>query len=81
MKSTGIVRKVDALGRIVLPIELRRTLEIGERDAVEICVEGNGIVLRKYRLTCVFCDGTKDIQTFKGKNVCPRCLQELRDMR
>ena len=79
MKSTGIVRKVDALGRIVLPIELRRTMDIGDRDAVEICVEGSNIVLRKYRPTCVFCDTAKEVRMFKGKNVCPRCLQELRE--
>ena len=79
MKSTGIVRKVDELGRIVLPIELRRTLDIGERDALEIYVEGATIVLKKYRPTCVFCDGSKDIQTFKGKNICPKCLKELRE--
>lgn len=77
MKSTGIVRKIDALGRIVLPIELRRTLDIGERDAVEISVEGSNIVLRKYRPACVFCEATKDVQTFKGKNICAKCLQEL----
>ena len=77
MKSTGIVRKVDELGRIVLPIELRRTLDIGERDALEIYVEGATIVLKKYRPTCVFCDGSKDIQTFKGKNICAKCLREL----
>ena len=80
MKSTGIVRKVDALGRIVLPVELRRTLDIGDRDALEICVEGPNIVLRKYRPTCVFCDAAKDVQVFKGKNVCPKCLQELREI-
>ena len=80
MKSTGIVRKIDALGRVVLPVELRRTMDIGDRDAVEICVEGGNIVLRKYRPTCVFCDTAKDVQTFKGKCVCPRCLQELQEV-
>ena len=78
MKSTGIVRKVDELGRIVLPIELRRTLDIGERDALEIYVEGATVVLKKYRPTCIFCDSTRDIQVFKGKNICPKCLRELR---
>ena len=78
MKSTGIVRKIDALGRVVLPVELRRTLDIGDRDAVEICVEGSNIVLRKHRPTCIFCDTAKDVQMIKGKCVCPRCLQELR---
>lgn len=78
MKSTGIVRKVDELGRIVLPIELRRTLDISERDALEIYVEGSAIILKKYRPTCVFCDSAKDVSVFKGKNICPKCLRELR---
>lgn len=78
MKSTGIVRRVDELGRIVLPIELRRTLDIGEKDALEIFVEGSTIVLKKYRPTCVFCDSTWDVFVFRGKNICPKCLRELR---
>lgn len=80
MKSTGIVRKVDELGRIVLPIELRRTLDIGERDTLEIFVEGANVVLRKYRPTCIFCDSAKDIAIFKGKNICPKCLKELQEV-
>lgn len=79
MKSTGIVRKVDELGRIVLPIELRRTLDISEKDTLEIYVEGSAIVLRKYRPSCIFCDSTQDVFQFKGKNLCPRCLKELRN--
>ena len=78
MKSTGIVRKVDELGRIVLPIELRRTLDISERDALEIYVEGSAIILKKYRPTCVFCDSVKDVSVFRGTNICPKCLRELR---
>ena len=80
VKSTGIVRKVDELGRIVLPIELRRTLDIAEKDALEIYVEGSSIVLKKYRPSCIFCDSTKDVAVFKGKNVCPRCLREMKNM-
>ena len=79
MKSTGIVRKVDELGRIVLPIELRRTLDIAERDSLEIFVDGPSIVLRKYQPSCVFCDSAKNVINFKGKNVCPNCLKELRE--
>lgn len=79
MKSTGIVRKVDELGRIVLPIELRRTLDIAEKDALEIYVEGSSIILRKYRPSCIFCDSSKDITMFKGKNICPKCLRELQN--
>lgn len=56
MKSTGIVRKVDELGRIVLPIELRRTLGIEEKDRIEIFVDGESIILRKYQPACIFCD-------------------------
>ena len=67
MKSTGIVRKVDELGRIVLPIELRRTLDISEKDTLEIYVEGSAIVLRKYRPSCIFCDSTRDVFQFKGR--------------
>ena len=61
MKATGIVRRVDELGRIVLPIELRRTLDITERDALEIYVEGSSVILKKYRPSCIFCDGVKDL--------------------
>lgn len=80
MKSTGIVRKVDELGRIVLPIEMRRTLYIGEKDALEIYVEGSSVILKKYKPSCVFCDATKDITVFKGKNICPKCLKELKEL-
>ena len=80
MKSTGIVRKVDELGRIVLPIEMRRTLDIGEKDALEIYVEGSSVILKKYKPSCVFCDATKDITVFKGKNICPKCLKELTEL-
>lgn len=78
MKSTGIVRKVDELGRIVLPIELRRTLDIAEKDALEIYVDGSSVILRKYRPNCMFCDSSKDVQGFKGKNICAKCIQELK---
>ena len=80
MKSTGIVRKVDELGRIVLPIEMRRTLDIGEKDALEIYVEGSSVILKKYKPSSVFCDATKDITVFKGKNICPKCLKELKEL-
>lgn len=78
MKSTGIVRKVDELGRIVLSIELRRTLDISEKDALEIYVDGSAIVLKKYRPSCIFCDSSRDLMVYKEKNICPRCLKELR---
>ena len=77
MKSTGIVRKVDELGRIVLPIELRRTMGIDVKDALEIYVEGDTIMLRKYEPSCVFCGNAKEIIHFKGNNVCSTCAREL----
>ena len=80
MKSTGIVRKVDELGRIVLPIELRRTLDIAEKDSLEIYMEGSSIVLKKHQPACVFCDDTRDVVLFHGKNVCAKCLAELKDI-
>ncbi len=77
MKSTGIVRKVDELGRIVLPIELRRTLDIAIKDALEIYVDNDAIILKKYEPSCIFCGNSKDVISFKGKNICPKCLDEL----
>lgn len=77
MKSTGIVRKVDELGRIVLPIELRRTLEIAERDSLEIYVEGSTIILKKYEPACIFCNDAKDVVNYKGRNICRSCLNEM----
>jgi len=78
MKSTGIVRKVDELGRLVIPKELRRTLDIEEKDALEIYVEGEQIILKKYEPTCIFCGEGKDVLNYKGKNICKNCLEELR---
>ena len=80
MKSTGIVRKVDELGRIVLPIEMRRTLDIAEKDSLEIYVEGSSVILKKYKPSCIFCDGTKDVSVFRDKNVCSRCMRELKSL-
>lgn len=78
MKATGIVRKVDELGRIVLPIELRRTLDIAEKDPLEIYVDGTAIVLKKYQPSCIFCGESKKVVEFKDKNICQKCLRELR---
>ena len=77
MKSIGIVRKVDELGRIVLPIELRRTLDIAERDALEIYVDGPSIILKKYQPACIFCDDAKDVINYRGKNICHTCIKAL----
>lgn len=78
VKSTGIVRKVDELGRIVLPVELRRTMDIAEKDALEIYVDGNHVILKKYEPTCIFCGDAADVVYFKGRNICKNCLEELK---
>jgi AbrB family transcriptional regulator, transcriptional pleiotropic regulator of transition state genes len=70
MKSTGIVRKVDPLGRIVIPIELRRTLDVGVQDSIEIFTEDNMIILKKYEPVCIFCGRSKDVTDNKGKKIC-----------
>ncbi len=79
MKSTGIVRKVDELGRIVIPKELRNTLNIEEKDSLEIYVDGEHIILKKYEPACIFCGNAKDVQVYKGKNICPACMDELKN--
>lgn len=79
MKSTGIVRRVDELGRVVIPIELRRTLEIAEKDALEIYVDGEQIILKKYQPACIFCGDASNVVNFKGKNICKACLKELKN--
>ena len=79
MKNTGIVRKVDELGRVVLPMELRRTMDIKENDPLEIFVDGEQIVLKKYIPSCIFCGEAKDVISFNGKKICMKCLNELKE--
>lgn len=78
MKSTGIIRKIDELGRIVLPIELRRKMDISEKDSLEIYVDGDSVILKKYEPTCIFCGESKNVISYKDKNVCASCVQELK---
>jgi len=78
MKALGIVRKVDELGRIVLPVELRRTLDIGEKDAIEMFVDDQSIILKKYEPSCIFCGEARNIIDYKGKNICSECMEELK---
>ena len=77
MKSTGIVRRIDELGRVVLPIELRRNLGIMEKDPIEIYVDEDSIILKKYAPSCVFCGSSEEVEQFRGKNVCKKCAEEL----
>jgi len=79
MKSTGVVRKVDELGRIVLPIEIRKTLDINVKDPVEIFTDGNQIVLQKYQPACLFCNDVENVVYFNGKRVCTACIQKMKE--
>ena len=80
MKSTGIVRKVDEQGRIVLPIELRRTLDLGERDELEIYLDDDKVILKKYEPACIFCGSGFGLVTYQGKNVCMECIQNMNNI-
>lgn len=77
MKATGVVRGVDQLGRIVLPVELRRNLNIDIKDSLEIYVDGDMVILKKYEPACVFCGEAKDIKHYEGKNICNKCIGKL----
>lgn len=80
MKSTGIVRKIDELGRIVLPKELRNTLKIGHKDAMEIYVEDECIIIKKYEPACIFCGSASDVVTYLDKKLCKDCIEKLKEI-
>ena len=78
MKALGTVRKVDELGRIVLPIETRKRLELSPGDGVEIFVEKDRVILKKYEPSCIFCGDADDVVTYKEKKICRKCLADLK---
>ena len=78
MKSLGTIRHVDELGRIVLPIETRKRLDLNTKDSVEIFVEKDRIILKKYAPACIFCGNADDIIEYKEKKICKKCLEEMR---
>ena len=77
MKSTGIVRKVDELGRVVIPIELRNKFDIKIKDPIEIFVDGSSIVLKKYEPNCIFCGNSKELIDYNEKLVCKKCAEKI----
>lgn len=81
MKSKGILKSVDELGRIVLPKTMRENLGIDIRDKVELFVEGDRIILQKYVPACIFCDATENIVLFNGKRLCAECLEGLKQLK
>ncbi|MBE7029726.1 MAG: AbrB/MazE/SpoVT family DNA-binding domain-containing protein [Clostridia bacterium] len=78
MKSTGIVRKIDELGRLVLPIELRRNMNLDIKDPIEIFVEDDMIILKKYESSCIFCQDARDNVIYENKHVCRKCIEKLK---
>ncbi len=80
MKSTGITRQVDELGRFVLPIEIRRSLGIEVKDALEIFTDEGRIILQKYQPACIFCANADDIVHFEGKRICRACLEKMKTL-
>ena len=82
MKSTGIIRQVDKMGRVVIPKEIRDQLNIkNEVDSLEVFMQDDNIVLRKYRPACFFCDTLDELVNFKGYNVCVNCIEKLQKLR
>lgn len=78
MKSTGVIRNLDQLGRIVLPIELRRVLSIGVGESLEFYSSEDSIILKKYEPACTFCHNASGIKVYRGKSVCGECYSELK---
>ena len=77
MKATGIIRKVDELGRIVIPIEIRNKFNISVKDDIEIFVEGKSIVLKKYEPNCIFCGNTNKLIEYNNTMICGKCLDKI----
>lgn len=77
MKSTGMIRRVDELGRVVIPKEIRNKLDIQEKDPLEIYVQEDCIILKKYESNCIFCGNTKDLIEYREKLICKKCLKDL----
>ena len=80
MNQSHFVRKMDELGRLVIPVELRRTLNIKTDDSLEVFVDGEYIMLKKYEPACIFCGNAKDVENIRGKNVCKDCLEEMKKL-
>ena len=80
MKNTGVVRRIDGLGRIVIPMEYRRTLGINERDPLSISLAGDRIVVERHKAACTFCGQEEGVRTFRGQSVCNGCMEALRGL-
>ena len=81
MKSTGIIRRMDELGRVVIPIEIRNQFNIAEKDPIEIYVDGSSIVLKKFEPNCIFCGNTKNLLEYQGKLICKDCSKKIGNLK
>ena len=79
MKSTGVIRRIDELGRIVIPMEIRNQFDISVRDSLEIFVDESNIIIKKVEESCIFCGNTKDLIKFKGKLICKNCTSSFKE--
>lgn len=80
MNNTGIIRRIDELGRIVIPIEIRNNFDIKEKDPIEIYVDNDSIVLKKYEPSCFFCGESENIIEFKNKIICRKCVKAINNL-
>ncbi len=80
MKSTGIIRRVDELGRVVIPIEIRNQFNIVEKDPIEIYVDRSSIILKKFEPNCIFCGNTKNLIEYNDKLICEDCSKKIADL-
>ena len=80
MKSTGIIRRVDELGRVVIPIEIRNKFNIVEKDPIEIYVDRTSIILKKFEPNCIFCGNTKNLIEYNDKLICENCSKKIADL-
>ena len=81
MKSTGIIRRMDELGRVVIPIEIRNQFNIAEKDPMEIYVDGSSIILKKFEPNCIFCGNTKNLLEYNDKLICEKCSKKIGDLK
>ncbi|MCI8444506.1 MAG: AbrB/MazE/SpoVT family DNA-binding domain-containing protein [Clostridia bacterium] len=81
MKSTGIIRRMDELGRVVIPIEIRNQFNIVEKDPIEIYVDGSSIILKKFEPNCIFCGNTKNLLTYNDKLICEGCSKKIGNLK
>ena len=80
MKDTGIVRNIDEMGRLVLPKEMRRKMDIESGDEIEFFAENDRIILRKFQPACLFCGGDASLVEYKGKRLCAKCVGEIKQI-